>query len=387
MKLCSILVDQRINAYNVLIEISAVEYVEIAKEIILNNELQRKKVKSSGTVYSLLKQDLKNGCLIPAISLAYKENSITGIESITPALIERILADRKNLLILDGLQRTLLLLDIASEDIEILRNLVLRIELYLGINEISILYRMLTLNTGQTPMSLRHQIEMLYSKYLDHDYSEIRLLRQIDDEAKQNINDFIFSNVIEGFNAYLERSESPIDRFSLLEIIQNMENVAKENMKVDLFKEYVDTYYNFIQKAHALSNGWVFPDDNEIIPAEYSLEASPFAKCSYKIFNRSQALTGFGSAVGRLVDQGVIREIKDINNKIDILKIHDVDSTYYKMLKNLDLIRQESKKIGNSQRVYFHHFFRGLFSDVAIENNCFDSAVDYAYRQYKLQMM
>lgn len=36
------------------------------------------------------------------------------------------------------------------------------VEIYFKINRFGNLYRMLTLNTGQTPMSLRHQIEILY---------------------------------------------------------------------------------------------------------------------------------------------------------------------------------------------------------------------------------
>lgn len=40
----SILKDERINAYNALVEISVGEYLKFARNIIDNNEFQRKKV-------------------------------------------------------------------------------------------------------------------------------------------------------------------------------------------------------------------------------------------------------------------------------------------------------------------------------------------------------
>lgn len=92
------------------------------------------------------------------------------------------------MIILDGLQRTYTILDLESELVKehddetldrVLNNSI-RVEIYLGINKIGILYRMLTLNTGQTPMSIRHQIEILYSDYLDKSINDITLLRETD---------------------------------------------------------------------------------------------------------------------------------------------------------------------------------------------------------------
>ena len=80
----------------------------------------------------------------------------------------------------------------------------LRIELYLGINKFGILYRMLTLNTGQTPMSVRHQIEMLYQDYLTHDIEGIKVLREVDENNNNELGTYNFKSVIEGFNSYLK---------------------------------------------------------------------------------------------------------------------------------------------------------------------------------------
>lgn len=59
MKIMSKIYDQRINSRNVYVESSFGEYLKFAKKIIHNNELQRKRVKTSKTIYSLLKSDLQ----------------------------------------------------------------------------------------------------------------------------------------------------------------------------------------------------------------------------------------------------------------------------------------------------------------------------------------
>ena len=110
-----------------------------------------------------------------------------------------MIIERKNeLVILDGLQRTYTLVDleqelIASGDETSLKSFYghkIRIEVYVGINRLGILYRMLTLNTGQTPMSLRHQIEMLYLDYSKTPPPGITLIREADNRPTTEISDY-----------------------------------------------------------------------------------------------------------------------------------------------------------------------------------------------------
>ena len=74
MKVLSRAVDNRINSTNLYVEISFGEYLSFARDIISNNDLQRKRVKTSKTVYSLLKDDLKQGCIMPPLVLALVHN-------------------------------------------------------------------------------------------------------------------------------------------------------------------------------------------------------------------------------------------------------------------------------------------------------------------------
>lgn len=154
--------DQRINSWNLYVESTFGEYLKFAKNIINNNELQRKRVKTSKTIYSLLKNDLQKGCIMPPLVLALVKTDIIDVENPNQEkLLQYINENSKNVLLLDGLQRTYTLIDAdtemekkSEEEYQKFLENKLRLEIYVEINKFGILYRMLTLNTGQTPMSL-----------------------------------------------------------------------------------------------------------------------------------------------------------------------------------------------------------------------------------------
>ncbi len=70
MNILSRIEDQRIDSWNIFVEITIGDYLSFAPDILNNNDMQRKKVKSSKSVYSLLKTDLISGCVIPPLVLA-----------------------------------------------------------------------------------------------------------------------------------------------------------------------------------------------------------------------------------------------------------------------------------------------------------------------------
>ena len=190
--------DNRIKSTNLYVETTFGEYLQYAKDLIKNNDLQRKRVKTSQTVYSLLKEDLLNGCVIPPLVLAIMsdDNTLKNMES--DELQDYIKTHREKVLILDGLQRTHTLIaaemDALEQKKEDFYDYKLRLEVYVNINKFGVLYRMLTLNTGQTPMSPRHQLEMLYSDMLDTEVNGVKLIREVEGTANADKKEFIFKN-------------------------------------------------------------------------------------------------------------------------------------------------------------------------------------------------
>lgn len=395
MNFISFLEDKRINATNLAFEISIGDYLEISSSILNSNEFQRRRVKSSSTIYALLRDDLKIGCVIPPLVLGF-EGEINAGDFVQQAekkpefVLEFMKKNIAHLLILDGLQRTYTLLDLCEDlkttgDVETLKQILkrnIRIELYVGVNRLGILYRMLTLNTGQTPMSLRHQIEILYSDYLNCKVGDIRLIPEVQEARAIHINDYNFREIMDGFNSYLERNELPFDKLDILENIKGLEKLAKENQSQDIFKEYVSTFHAFLLKMINLCNGWKFNAE-----AATDLESNPFGVDAESIFKKSQVLSAFGAAAGKLKDFGIIDNFNSLIPTIENIKFEtDPYRGLIKLLRVLDEIRLKAKKIGNAQRMYFTYFFRELFNKNTDSFTVIEQAVENAYQKYLSQI-
>lgn len=237
MKAVSCLPDSRINAHNVLVEIALGEYEGLISGVLDKNIFQRRRVRSSKTVYSLLRADLTKQCVIPPVVLALTSD-VADFDANDLSNFGQILTRHQaDLVILDGLQRTYTILDLLSDlrdkgdeaTLAEVEDYKLRVEVYIGINRLGILYRMLTLNTGQTPMSLRQQIEILYLDYLDTEIDGVELIREVDGRNATGVQQYNFKEIVEGFNAYLDRDELPIDKADILENISSLEKLSREN--------------------------------------------------------------------------------------------------------------------------------------------------------------
>jgi hypothetical protein len=379
------LYDERINAWNYLIELSIGEYLAIARDITSQNEYQRRRIKSSHTIYSVLKDDVLKGCVIPPIVLAF-----TGTTTVADDKIKELLmAHRSELVILDGLQRTYTFLDLENElgaqlDKQRLKKLneqKIRLEVYVGINRLAVLYRMLTLNTGQTPMTLRQQVEMLYLDYSKSAINGVRLIREVEEAAPTKLGEYSFKDIIEGFNSYLERNELPIDRFDLLERIKSLEKLSLENQKADLFALYLKAYHGFVEKIVSLSGAIAFTAKS------LGTEWPPFGEDALHIFVKPQAVSGFGAALGKLKDFNLVTGFDDVVAATSTLTLGgEVGAVLGDLLKKLEEIRNTSKKIGNAQRMFFHYFFRELYNPEGDSYLNVASATGNAFQKYLSQI-
>lgn len=386
MKVKDRIFDNRIDSLNLLIEISLEEYFNLSKNILDNNEFQRRRVKSSSSVYSLLKLDLRQGCVIPPIVLALSLEAKPKKEETDELLIEAINSHKEKLIILDGLQRTYTIRDLVNElnekndpEKETILKHKLRIEVYIGINKLGILYRMLTLNTGQTPMSSRHQIEIIYSDYIQGGLNGITLIKEVDGDTPNKVGEYRFRDIIEGFTSYLDRDYLTIDRNDILDNIKSLEKLAVENKDSDLFVEFTNIYDSYVKKMNEIGGGWSFNTEG----LDQKLSGQPFASSALKIFNKSQVMTGFGSAIGKLLDNKAIEKTSDVLELINVLNSKNIDSDLNTLMIRLDNIRVVAKKIGNDQRMFFHLFFRELFDKKSDGYLSIKNSINEAYKEYE----
>lgn len=385
MRIVSRLFDGRINAQNYLIEMNAREYLSVAKNILDSNEFQRKRVKSANSVYSLLKKDFLRGCVLPPIVLGL--NSRLDVDP-TVDIGQIIDSNIDDVVILDGLQRTYSLIELEqelgdnAEELEKFYLLPLRVEMYVSINRLGVLYRMLTLNTGQSPMSIRQQIEMLYLDYVKKPLDGIVLLREIDDDAPSAVGEYTFKSVADGFNSYIERNELPIDRGDILENIRGLEKLSTEESEANLFGGFIETYDLFVKKYSSLLG------DRQFTSESLGISGQPFGKNAFKIFSKSQPMTGYGAAMGKLKDISSQNNFDTVRTIIDgLFSSREIGESTEMLLLKLEKIRLHSKKIGNSQRLFFVYYFRELLNPESDSYRDLAKAVEEGYRKYETQVM
>lgn len=387
MKLMSCIHDTRIKSTNLYLETTYGEYLEYAKRIVNNNVFQRKRVKNSKSVYVMLKNDLIKGCVIPPIVLAIASEGRIDENICDTELQEYMSSHTNEVMILDGLQRTYTLIDAekeiddtAKEDFYAKK---LRLEVYININKFGILYRMLTLNTGQTPMSPRHQIEMLYRSKIDTSVEGVKLIADTQGKANPENNEFIFKNVIDGFCSYMNRNELPIDRQDILDNISMLENMSDERVEIDLFEEYLAVYTKVFTVLTQVAKDC---NVNDEVLDEYRISGTPFAMNVHKAFSTSQAMTGFGAALGVMKDKKLINSISDVLETMEKVRETECTEWFYEFLGYMDQIRNNSKKIGNAQRMFLKYFFRELLNRDGDSYADLHEAVCNGYRKYDSQV-
>lgn len=363
MEIVSRLYDGRIKAYDVLFNFTVGEYLDSVRTVVGNNEFQRKKVAGSKSVYSLLRQDILLGCVIPPLVLALSNPAITADEDTD--FLRLIRSHTDNLIILDGLQRTYTLLDLEAEAGRkedgaraAFRARPMRVEVYVGLNKLGILYRMLTLNTGQTPMSMRQQIEMLYSDFYRTGVPGVKFIREVDEGYATSTDELNFKETVEGFTSYLERDELPLERSELLENFSNLQNLAQENSSTDLFRDFVVAWMAFLKQANSLCDGAL------LTPEEHEGYEISWGRSSVQVFKKAQVVTGFGAALGRLKDLHLVDELSSATTMTDNIVLGSPSGDEFLLTLNSSLgwVKSNTKKIGNAQRAYFLFFFRELYN-------------------------
>lgn len=395
MKVYSFIPDHRIEASNVLVEMSIEAYISFSEFILSNNDYQRKKVIKSN-LQETLRSDLLRGCTIPAIVLAVKKEEIVhgfNYEEFSDQKYITDIINKKEILILDGLQRTYVILDLYSDykagklteaDVQLFLKQTIRAELYVGLSKLGILYRMLTLNTGQTTMSTRHLMEILYLDYLNEDIDGIKLIRDIESApVSTGTAEYKFQDVLDGYYSFIENTEIPLERADILNTVQTIKSLDKTNEEKDGFVEFIKTFRLILDKFDKLSDSFEYSEE-EFSAHEYRLEGPPFGKNAIIMFKKSQCFTGFGAALHFLKFRRGL-DFKNISEFISDIKITSGSGKeIFKIInKQFDYIRNRSKKVGNDQRFYFKVFFQQLLDPESESFTSFDGAVENAYRRVK----
>lgn len=94
-------------------------------------------------------------------------------------------------------------------------------------------------------------------------------------------------------------------------------------------------------------------------------------------------MTGFGSALGKLLDFNAIKNVSDVLENFQTLRSINIEDDLNTLIIKLDSIRIIAKKIGNDQRMFFHFFFRELLDPKSDGFMNIQTSINEAYKQYE----
>jgi len=223
IELLSIDADLRLNSYCLNARASYEWFKAAVRGAERNLTIQRGIIGGTKS-YATLRADLRRGCVLPPIVLAVKNVQLpgvlaAGVNTLDPAQQSDALEALShqiatiapaNLYIIDGLQRTNAIIETADElNADLLRTFMsqrLRLELWLNIPFGAMAYRMLLLNAGQRPMSIKHQVEILSMK-LGEELAEIpciSVFTSLEGRRRTQPGQFQLAKLAQAFQAWLQ---------------------------------------------------------------------------------------------------------------------------------------------------------------------------------------
>ncbi|MEI6524137.1 MAG: hypothetical protein WCO37_11655 [Bacteroidota bacterium] len=190
------------------------------------------------TFYKRLEIDLQEGCITPAITIAFiKPADLNKIPSIS-VLQEQITKEIEHAFVLDGIQRLNTLKRVAIKEGNTLNK-----KSYLYLNVIvcpsrdNLLYRMVTLNNGQKPMTARHQIEILAESIYDFSAYSFKIFTEKENTSKIE-KAYKKADILNSYISFLSNSTN-LDNKKIIEDKLD-ELVARKIIESKITNESVD---------------------------------------------------------------------------------------------------------------------------------------------------
>lgn len=372
--------DKKVMGKCLLIDITIEDYVELIQNNLEKLPQQRGNVISrKSDVYKRLRKDLKNGTIMPPLSLVASKKFSDTIKNIDdPKKIEEIInnkINRESVSILDGLQRTYCILnaivDLKDKPKELNRfkSSRIRAELWYSIRTNALLYKILVLNTGQFKMSMRHQLEILYMPIREtmsniakeHGIKNIKFSTYRVPSPSKKPYHYSFANVVEALTAF--NIHNPI--------VDKTNIVVAELERMRFIEEHSDTLKLASDEEIEEFSNLLFSLDEKLWEKykERMKEVDDFGNqkpvewtSRNDFMNSTPFLSGFFASCGNFRNKN---NEKYKSRKGKFFKILNGDTKDPLQLRILsDILKDEearSKKIGITLRNFFFHGFNEFF--------------------------
>lgn len=378
MKLSNIVIlkDKRTNCWSISTTVRIADYCEwfelFGKDNKLDEQRPLLKTRSGNMIRSRMIEDLKQGAIIPPIvvGLALEKD----IQTINEDEVEILFNEhQEEMTVIDGMQRSEALTEALSAEPGIQDHL-LRMDIWVAKDSVSLIYRMLVLNTGQVPWDVKRQMDVIYKPLIKETREQVPgiiINTKNDNNRRSRAGEYQASSIVELFIAFTSRKEivSPADR------------IADDFIRLDVAEmsgkpNVSEFFYRAIALMVKLDKTFEIYRGND---------SGVHFKCGMDLFTKTAVQAGFIAAIAQKVigmpgmtirdlnsQEGILYEIEERINKLcDRIKsmnpqeLHDFMS--YDILNEV-VSKLPTKKIGNAQREFFKTGFKVLVETDNIES-------------------
>lgn len=217
--------DLKSDTHVVYAQVGILEYLDLIGSDFETFNIQRRR--ETHKAYGRLRDDIKAGASLPSITLSLKPEFVEGAIALVDNSIglAEYLSQPGRCDILDGLQRTYIIRDIHSTEFDFLPDQKLLLEIWLENDLQKLIYRMIVLNAGQKPMSVRHQVELLFSslkRSIEEAVGGIDLVTEKDQRRRRRPGIFPHQVIVSGYQAFISGSTE-----------LNKDNLISQQLQVD----------------------------------------------------------------------------------------------------------------------------------------------------------
>lgn len=212
--------------------------------------------------YKKLERDIEDGCVMPAITVAFITDVISK-KSAAGEVQEFVAKEIDKSFVLDGIQR-LNTLSRLSESRDLDKSMKLYINFIFCDSVEKLLYRMITLNNGQRPMTPRHQVEIMMANTFDFDVLGVRVVSEKEASSKSSRKAFKKADIIQSYLAFM--ADSPIvDNKKIIEekmdelLVSKIMAIEPTTYKSN-FKDFIRLLAKFQENADAFK--WLKVSNN-----------------------------------------------------------------------------------------------------------------------------
>ena len=247
----------------------------------------------------------------------------------------------------------------------------LRLDIWITPDAISLIYRMLVLNTGQTPWDVKRQMEVVYKpliKECERYVDGIQINTKNDAKRRSSGGEYRASDIVELFLVFSSRkelvntAEKLADDFTRLDVTQMAGNQEYSNM----FYECIKMLYRLDVAISNYTGGYEEEIEGDKISDGLSLFTNLPAKVGFIVALAQHIMGRAGMMKPDEEQKNILNNIKETFNhfceRIEHMDQKDLHEFLSLGVLNDSMKGLSTKKIGDDQRRFFKTGFDALFS-------------------------